>query len=442
MKVSKPKPLIELLKTELTPENILLMNQYKAIDEKGRYLHWDKFKRIYTKNTDFAWLATKLSRGALLNHFSIGQYDFSYAVPTTLQALLHFIDKTSGGNIGVNNLTGLSQSEQNRFLLKSLIMEEAITSAQLEGAVTTRKVAKEMLEKARKPSNKDEMMIANNYHLMKQAIALKNAPLSMEMILKLHRTATLQAIENNAIAGELRGDDEIFIADYDGNIIHQPPKSKDLPYLMQSLCDFANTNHNGIDAEFIHPVIKAMILHFLVGFIHPFGDGNGRTARALFYWFMLKNGYWLFEYISISRLLKEAPAKYARAYLYTETDDLDLTYFLYYQAEIIQRAITDLEKYISDKQNNFKAFSSAIAQFTTSVTPKLNDRQVQLLQKASKETGAIFTAKEISREYDITENTARKDLKRLADLNLFGQLKSGNQIGYITPSDLLARLKK
>lgn len=49
MKVSKPKPLIELLKTELTPENILLMNQYKAIDEKGRYLHWDKFKRIYTK---------------------------------------------------------------------------------------------------------------------------------------------------------------------------------------------------------------------------------------------------------------------------------------------------------------------------------------------------------------------------------------------------------
>lgn len=122
-----------------------------------------------------------------------------------MQALLHFIDKTSGGNIGVNNLTELSQSEQNRFLLKSLIMEEAITSAQLEGAVTTRKVAKEMLEKARKPSNKDEMMIANNYHLMKQAIALKNTPLSMEMILKLHRTATLQAIENNAIAGELRG---------------------------------------------------------------------------------------------------------------------------------------------------------------------------------------------------------------------------------------------
>ena len=141
---------------------------------------------------------------------------------------------------------------------------------------------------------------------------------------------------------------------------------------------------------------------------------------------MLKNGYWLFEYISISRLLKEAPSKYVRAYLYTETDDLDITYFLYYQAETIKRAIIDLEKYISDKQNNFKAFSSAIAKFTASVVPRLNDRQIQLLQKAAKEMGTIFTAKEVSIEYGITENTARKDLKRLADLNLFGQLKSAS----------------
>ena len=442
MKVSKPKSLAELLTTELTPKKLSSMGQYKATDEKGRYLHWDKFKRIYSQNTDFAWMATKLSRRALLNHFTIGKYDFAYAVPVSLQALLHFIDKTAGGSIGTNNLAGLSSNEQNRFLLKSLIMEEAITSAQLEGAATTRKVAKEMLETARKPKTKDEMMIVNNYRLMQQAITLKNAPLSLDMILKLHSIATERAIENNAVSGELRRNDEIYIADYDGNIIHQPPKFEDLPALMQSFCNFANANHNGVEAEFIHPVVKAIILHFLIGFIHPFGDGNGRTARALFYWFMLKNGYWLFEYISISRLLKEAPSKYARAYLYAETDDLDVTYFLYYQAETIKRAITDLEKYISDKQNNFKAFSSAIAKFTASVEPKLNDRQLQLLQKAAKETGTIFTAKEISIEYGISENTARKDLKRLADMDLFGQLKSGNQIGYISPNDLLERLKQ
>nr|WP_197504125.1 Fic family protein [Gallibacterium salpingitidis] len=346
----------------------------------------------------------------------------------------------SGGNVGTNNFEGLSSTEQQRFLLKSLIMEEAITSAQLEGAATTRKVAKEMLESERKPKTKDEIMIFNNYYLMKEAIKLKNEPLSLEMILKLRRIATNDAIENNAVSGAFRQDNQICIVDYGGDIIHQPPEYEKLPELMQSFCDFVNTNHNDKEANFIHPVIKAIILHFLIGYIHPFGDGNGRTARALFYWFMLKNGYWLFEYISISRLLKEAPAKYAKAYLYTETDDLDITYFLYYQAEIVKRAILDLEKYISDKQNEFKAFSAAIVSYTRKVT--LNSRQIQILQKAAKDIGAIFTAKEISNQYGIAENTARKDLNHLYQLNLFGQIRNGNAISYIAPNDLLERLKQ
>lgn len=440
MRVSKPKPFDELIQNNIANQ-WKLMEKFKAIDEQGRYLHWDKFKRIYPENTEAAWLATKINRSALLTEIDIAGIVFSYAVPTSLQALLHFIDKMSGGNVGTTNFEGLSNVEQQRFLLKSLIMEEAITSAQLEGAATTRKVAKEMLESERKPKTKDEMMILNNFYLMKEAIKLKDKPLSLEMILKLHRLATNNAIENNAISGEFRQDDQICIVDYDGNQLHQPPEYQKLPTLMQAFCDFANTSHNGEDGIFIHPVIKAIILHFLVGYIHPFGDGNGRTARALFYWFMLKHGYWLFEYISISRLLKEAPAKYAKAYIYTETDDLDMTYFLYYQAEIIKRAILDLEKYISDKQNQFKKFSAAIVSYMSQVSPKLNHRQIQILERAVKESGAIFTAKEISNQYGIAENTARKDLNRLYELQLLGQIRNGNSIYYIAPNNLLDRLK-
>lgn len=111
---------------------------------------------------------------------------------------------------------------------------------------------------------------------------------------------------------------------------------------------------------------------------------------------MLKSGYWLFEYISISRLLKQAPVKYSRSYLYVETDEMDITYFLYYQTEIIKRAINDLEKYINDKQNKFIAFSSVIANYIVNPKHKLNDRQIRILQQTVKENGAIFTAKEIS----------------------------------------------
>ncbi|MDP8042704.1 Fic family protein [Pasteurella atlantica] len=441
MKIPNP-PKIKALFEEVEPTQLFgYMEEFKATDERGHYLSWDKFKYTYTKDTKTKWLAVKLNRSSLMNHLLLNDFNFSFCVPDSLQGILHFIDKSTGGNIGTSNLTGFSKGEQNKFLLKSLIIEEAITSAQLEGAVTTRKVAKEMLKTERKPTNKDEIMILNNYYLMKEVIKLIDKPLSIEMILKLHQIATDKAINNKAVAGEFRKNDEIYIADYDGNIIHRPPSYEKLNDLMIAFCDFVNTNHSNESDTFIHPTVKAIIIHFLIGFIHPFGDGNGRTARALFYWFMLKNGYWLFEYVSISRLLKQAPKKYAMAYLNTETDDLNITYFLYYQADIIKRSITDLENYIADKQKRFNEFVGEVAKFTARSTKKINNRQIQILQKAVKESGYIFTVKEICNEYDVSENTARKDLKALSQLNLLGTFKNGNTTAYISPSDLLERLK-
>ncbi len=51
---------------------------------------------------------------------------------------------------------------------------------------------------------------------------------------------------------------------------------------------------------FIHPVIRAILLHFMLAYDHPFVDGTGRTARALFYWSMAHQGYWLMDFISIT----------------------------------------------------------------------------------------------------------------------------------------------
>ena len=62
-----------------------------------------------------------------------------------------------------------------------------------------------------------------------------------------------------------------------------------------------------IAGGFIHPMIRSIILHFWLAYDHPFVDGNGRTARALFYWSMLRHGYWLFEFISISQIILKGP---------------------------------------------------------------------------------------------------------------------------------------
>ena len=67
----------------------------------------------------------------------------------------------------------------------------------------------------------------------------------------------------------------------------------------------------------------------MMGYEHPFRDGNGRVARALFYWFMLKSEYTLFKFVSISKLLKEKPKEYGMSYMYTEKDSNDLMFSEY-----------------------------------------------------------------------------------------------------------------
>ena len=186
--------------------------------------------------------------------------------------------------------------------------------------------------------------------------------------------------------------------------------------------------------------MKAIILHFMIGYEHPFNDGNGRTARCLFYWYMLKSGYWAFEYISISALLKEAPVQYGESYLFTETDDFDLTYFVYYQLKIIERAMTGFLSYIESKR---KAFYELMGLLTESGFNKdLNFRQIQLLKKVLRNPGRIFVAKEVKNDFDVSEGTARTDLEKLVKLKLLAKVREGKTWCYVARGDAAALIGK
>jgi Fic family protein len=164
-------------------------------------------------------------------------------------------------------------------------MEEAITSSQLEGAVTTREVAKKMLAEGRKPRDRSERMIANNYVTMRRIVELKDKPLTPELVFQVHREISEDALDIADGAGRFRrAEEDINVSDMEGTVFHTPPRAGELPARLQSMCDFANGVTPGF---FVHPVIRGIILHFWLAYDHPFVDGNGRTARALFYWQML-----------------------------------------------------------------------------------------------------------------------------------------------------------
>ena len=428
-----PDNLTEVL--SLMNDDAYLMEYFRETDDKGRYLYWDKFRWRVPKEHDVekAWLVTKWCRFTKRKPIALLDKDkeeFHYCKPDSLQAKFYKIAKLSGEGMTSNDAI------RQKFLISSLVMEEAISSAQLEGASTTRRVAKKMLVEERKPRSEDEQMILNNYYLMNEVKELMDAPLSIEMIKHFHKIATYGTSENAVVPGEFRADDEIVISDgVDGEVLHQPPLYTEIESRLETLCDFANTIHSGEGGNsFIDPIAKAIILHFMIGYEHPFADGNGRTARAIFYWFMLRNGFALFEYLSISKLLKEAPVKYGMAYLYTEIDESDLTYFLYYQTDIILRSMDELFDYLEDKSREFEEVVELLGD--SKIAESLNFIQKDIVKKAMKNPGRLFTVKEITNAYDISENTARKYLKLLTGYKLFASLKEGRTVKYVALADI------
>jgi Fic family protein len=186
-------------------------------------------------------------------------------------------------------------------------------------------------------------------------------------------------------------------------------------------------------------VLRAILLHFMVGYDHPFADGNGRTARALFYWSMAKSGYWLMEYTSISHILRKAPTQYMRAYLHTETDKNDTTYFLLHQLQTIRQAIVALHEYVARKAREQKETERLLAS-SPALRGRFNHRQTALLNHALRNTGEAYRVDAHQRSNGVVYQTARHDLLQLEAMGLLEKSKQGNAFVFYAPADLRKRL--
>jgi Fic family protein len=297
-------------------------------------------------------------------------------------------------------------------------MEESIFSSMIEGATTTRIKAKEMLRKGKKPANKSEQMILNNYKTIQYISEHKNEDISIEKLFEIHRLVTENTLETENIGVFRNSNDVMVMNQITGEIVHIPPSFEELDELMKQFCDFFNNNPKD---NFIHPIVKASILHFLIGYIHPFVDGNGRTARALFYWFLLKNGYWLTEYLSISRVILKTKTQYEKAYIYTEIDEMDVTYFIHYQVKVLIQAFEDLKSYIAKKKKEENKLSKYLK------LPNINERQAQILYWIEEDSNRFFTVKEIQTIFKITNQTARTDIEYLVEKGFLKKVSINNK---------------
>ena len=428
--------MIEECPKEFNMANILrifLNNENSTVISKinDEYYYWDNVKYRTPKGIvpeDF-WAAIKYLRRSNYKLYPFYTCELSLFETNKMQEILHNIDMNFGGVLASSSII---PDKNKQYYLLSSIMEEAIASSQMEGASTTRKVAKEMLRKQAKPKDKSQQMILNNYNTIRYLSAHKNQGLTPELLLDIHKKITENTLDNPEDEGRFRTDNNIHVMNVmTGEVAHDPPSYEQIEDSIIQLCIFINE-----DKTFIHPIIKAIILHFMISYLHPFVDGNGRTARSLFYWYMLKKGYWLTEYLSISRIIYKSKGQYEKSFLYTEHDDFDLGYFVNYNLKVFNEAFNELKVYLERKAKE----NAAILEYRI---PGLNERQIQIVKICAEKPTSMFTSKDLETRFNVSVKTIRSDLEGLVSVGLMETVPLNKRLtGYTRSKNFELRLEE
>ncbi len=411
----------DLLSAIITPPNEEVEEIVNNINSTFEY--WDsvKYKECPEGITPTQlWTYVKAAR--LKSTIMVWKrYGVSLTLTNSMQRMCHEFDMNWGGSWGASSIIDDDNKEQ--YLVGSL-MEEAIFSSQMEGAATTRKVAKEMLRRQITPKDKSQQMISNNYQTIQFIVAHKDTPLSPELLMHVHRLMTENTMPNQEDAGRFRQNDDVVVENgITHEIVHTPPAFGEIPCFVDDLCTFFNEKNAH---QFIHPIIRGFIIHFMISYVHPFVDGNGRTARALFYWYMLKQGYWLTEYLSISRVIAKSKKSYEKAFLYSEADNMDIGYFVAYNMKVLQQSFKQLQQYIKRKQEEKKAANRFLH------IGDINARQAQIIKIFVDDPKAVITVGDMQTKFLISPTTAKTDIIGLMNRGILTEI-SFNKVkkGYI-----------
>lgn len=411
----------DLLSAMLLTPNDKVQEVVNKVNETFEYWDTIKYKRCPEGCTpQQLWTYVKAAR--VKSMMSVwGKYGITLTLTNQMQRMCHEIDMNWGGSWGTDSIIGDENKEQ--YLVGSL-MEEAIYSSQMEGAATTRKVAKEMLRKKMTPKDKSQQMIANNYQTIQFIVSHKDALLTPELLLQIHQLMTEHTMQDPQEAGCFRSNNDVVVENgITHETVHIPPTYEEIPNFVEDLCRFFNEQ----DApQFIHPIIRGIIIYFMVAYVHPFADGNGRTARALFYWYMLKQGYWLTEYLSISRVIAKSKKSYEKAFLYTEADGMEMGYFVAYNMRVLQQSFKQLQDYIKRKQEEKRAANSFLR------IGNINTRQAQIIKMFADDSNLVVTIADLQAQFLVSPTTAKADVVGLINMGLLAEI-SFNKVkkGYI-----------
>ncbi len=330
----------------------------------------------------------------------------------------------------------ISEIERNRGFLASLKLpkkfldrlaseqekKEAYYSSHIEGAVTSLEVA---LLHLNKPSRKDYgdeslQMIVNNRDALEYIRRQSAKPFRGKTICELHKILVRNTHKNKPITVGAYRKGPIYVVNGQGQVVYEGPAASAVGAMMGSYVEWLN------GATEIHPLLKAALAHLYFVHVHPFDDGNGRSARALSNLYLMKQDYQFINFLSPSDYFDHHRSEYYRAIQNAEAHGSDATFFILYYLKALAEQLRNVQAEIQ-KEGKVKDIRDLLS---SKVQAQLDKKQVGALQWMLGNPEAMTTRK-YCKLSGCSDETARKDFNRLLETGLIEKIGDGRATGYI-----------
>jgi len=328
-----------------------------------------------------------------------------FVLPPVLLALISEIERNRGS---------LASLKLPKKFLDHLTSEtekkEAYYSSHIEGAVTSLEVALLHLSKPSRKDYGDEslQMIMNNKDALEYIRTQNTQPFSNTVICELHKILVRNTHKERPITVGAYRTGPIYVVDGQGRIVYEGPAASNVTTMMDSYIRWLNN-----DSE-IHPLIKAALMHLYFVHVHPFDDGNGRSARAVSNLYLMKQEYQFINFLAPSDYFDHHRAEYYRAIRNAEVHDSDATFFILYYLNALAAQLRNVQTEIK-KEKKVKNIRTILNE---KMWAQLDKKQTKALQWMLTNQEAM-TTKKYCKLGHCSDETARKDFNQLLEAGLY-----------------------
>ncbi len=236
-------------------------------------------------------------------------------------------------------------------------------------------------------------------------------------ILNIHKQLTKETLENPSDCGVYRNRYVVVANRLTGEVIFRPPSNEDVPHLVRAMITWLNSS----EAEALDPIIEAGIAHYEFVRIHPFVDGNGRTARVLATLILYLRGFDAKQFFSLDDYYDSDRPSYYRALQSVDQKSLDLTNWLEYFVEGVKVSIAAVKERVI-------RLSSERLRRTKQGQIALTAKQMRIIEFLN-QNGRI-TNRNVREMFKISSQSAHKELIQLVQSDVIKPVGKGRSLAY------------